>query len=114
MRTGRLPAARLGLGSIFNKDITAGRKILYWGTATWTAGDYTFLVPRTTHYMSTIEAAIVTPLYSAAGAGSLMFSINGTLGTGTASFTEDTRTIKKAGTAYVLMFGSPHTTYIAD
>jgi hypothetical protein len=78
-------------------------------------GEYTFSVARTTHYMSTVEAAFVTPVYSAGAAGSQYWCISAlSSSTGRASFITDDNTLNKAGTVHTLLIGSPHTTYIAD
>ena len=115
MRTGRLPAARLGLGSVFNYDLTAGRRIMYWTTMSNLTSEYTFSIVRTSHYMSAVEGAWLTKFYRDEGTSSFQWHIldfNGT--NGTLSFQEHTKTAAHPQRFSILVIGTPHTTYIVD
>jgi hypothetical protein len=115
MRTGRLPAARLGIGTVFNKNLTAGRRVMYWVSATTTTAEHTFSIGRAAHYMSTIYFGAAQSFFQGTSTGSLIWAIQAFSSGGTASFIEQSATLDDHTVRYnALLIGSPHTTYIAD
>lgn len=117
MRTGRLPAQRLGLGTIVNRNLTAGRRIMYFNRKTSGTNDNGNLtLADSTTYMSTIEAAFACAYQGGLSnaTGSIGRFIISSITYGTVAFvSEDTSLIHKA-VLNVLVIGTPDASYIVD
>lgn len=114
MRTGRLPAQRLGLGTIVNRDLAAGRRILYWNQKTSGTNDNGDLtIADSTTYMSTIEAAFACAKQGNATGSLGKFYIKAITG-GSINFISSDSTLKHKAILNVLIIGTPDATYIVD
>lgn len=114
MRTGRLPAQRLGLGTIVNKSLTAGRRIIYWATSTSGSGDGNLTLADSTTYMSTVEAALAMGITNGNATGSIGRIVMSNITYGTVAFKSGDITLKhKARLSYIVV-GTPDASYIVD
>lgn len=115
MRTGRLPAQRLGIGNLVNKSLTANRRIAYWGVDTSNSADAADLtIADTTTYMSTVDAAFVMGYTLDNATGSIGQMVINAITYGTVNFICDDSTLKHKIKVSYLIIGTPDATYIVD